>query len=114
MRALSRFLFWDYSRGSWQYDVMVGLILAFIFLTPRHFFSDQPRPASVQMLPAEPGMGLFWIAPELLDGVPPDRLVDKAAALVNGHFKTRQTITRVEPMLDEEKDVTGYIAYARP
>jgi hypothetical protein len=23
---------------------MVGVILAFIFLTPRHFFRDQPRP----------------------------------------------------------------------
>jgi hypothetical protein len=32
MRSLVRFLFWDYPRASWQYDVMVALILAFFFI----------------------------------------------------------------------------------
>ena len=35
---LKRFILWDFKRGSWQYDVIVGLILAFIFLTPREVF----------------------------------------------------------------------------
>lgn len=35
---LARLLIWYYERGSWQYDVIVILILAFIFLTPRSFF----------------------------------------------------------------------------
>ena len=43
-RKLSSFLWWTYPRGSLEYDIMVGVILAFIFLTPRHFFRDQPRP----------------------------------------------------------------------
>jgi hypothetical protein len=114
MKTLARFIFWDFSRGSWQYDVMVALILGFIFLTPRDVFRDQPRAASVVILPPEQGMGLFWIAPELLDGVPSEGRIDKASTLVNSRFKTRRTITRVEPILDEEKDVTGYMAYARP
>jgi hypothetical protein len=114
MRTLGRFIFWDFPRGSWQYDVMVGLILAFIFLTPRVVFQDQPRPASVVIVPSEGGGRLFWIAPELLDGVPSEGRVAKASTLVNGHFKTRQTITRVEPILDEEHSVTGYMAYSRP
>ena len=38
---LKRFILWDYPRASWQYDVMVGIILAFIFLTPREWFRDQ-------------------------------------------------------------------------
>jgi hypothetical protein len=41
---LASYLWWSYPRGSLQYDIMVGIILAFIFLTPRHFFRDQPRP----------------------------------------------------------------------
>ena len=113
MNALGRFIFWDYKRGSWQYDVMVALILAFIFLTPRDVFRDQPKPATVQMLPAEAGNGLFWIATELLNGVPETDRVAQASALVKGRFKTHGTITRVEPKLDDEKDVTGYVAYAR-
>jgi hypothetical protein len=66
------------------------------------------------MLPGEPGTASFWIAPELLDGVPAgDPRIAKASALVDSRFKTRHTITRVEPILDEEKDVKGYMAYAR-
>ncbi|MGH9476083.1 MAG: hypothetical protein ACRD1C_07095 [Terriglobales bacterium] len=38
------FLWWSYPRGSLEYDVMVGVILLFIFLTPRSWFGDQPRP----------------------------------------------------------------------
>ena len=113
MNALGRFIFWDYKRGSWQYDVMVALILAFIFLTPRSIFGDKPKAATVEMLPAEAGGGLFWIAPELLNGVPETDRVARASALVKSRFKTRDTITRVEPMLDDEKEVTGYMAYAR-
>src|SRR3972149_11312843 len=41
--AIYRGLFWPYERGTWQYDVMVALILAFIFLTPRAWFHDQPH-----------------------------------------------------------------------
>ena len=36
-------IFWSYERGSWQYDVICVLILAFIFLTPANWFHDRPR-----------------------------------------------------------------------
>ena len=35
---VSRVLFWVYPRGGWQYDIVSGLILAFIFLTPKAVF----------------------------------------------------------------------------
>jgi hypothetical protein len=41
-RAVGRVIFWTYSRGSWQYDILCGLILAFIFLTPKEFFVRPP------------------------------------------------------------------------
>jgi hypothetical protein len=37
-RAIGRVLFWRYQRGSWQYDILCGLILLFIFLTPKSIF----------------------------------------------------------------------------
>ena len=40
--ALSRSIFWPYQRGSWQYDIICALILAFIFLTPAAWFHDRP------------------------------------------------------------------------
>ncbi|HEY0565170.1 MAG TPA: hypothetical protein VGC88_06275 [Terriglobales bacterium] len=43
-KALKSYIWWTHPRGSLQYDVMVTLILAFIFASP-HFidFRDKPR-----------------------------------------------------------------------
>src|SRR5579863_9757654 len=111
MGNLSRFVLWDFPRTSWQYDVIVVLILAFIFVTPSSIFRDQPKAANVVMLPSEQGAGLFWIAPQLLMGVPVEERVPKAAALVKAQIKRRATVTRVEPLMDSEDDITGYMAY---
>lgn len=37
-RGIGRVLFWRYERGSWQYDIACGVILLFIFLTPKNVF----------------------------------------------------------------------------
>jgi hypothetical protein len=40
---LKSYFYWTYPRGSFHYDVMVTLILAFIFVTPRFFnFGGKP------------------------------------------------------------------------
>ena len=42
-KLLRAYFFWTYPRGSFHYDVMVTLILAFIFITPRFWnFNDHP------------------------------------------------------------------------
>ena len=38
MGAVGQVIFWRYSRGSWQYDILCALILAFIFFTPADVF----------------------------------------------------------------------------
>jgi hypothetical protein len=112
MRTLRRLFFWEFKRTSWQWDIIVTLILAFIFLTPRGVFRDQPRAASIQMLPAQQG---FLIESKLLADVPEADQARKAAELVNQRFKTHTTITRVEPVFDDtEGEVTGYLAYIKP
>jgi len=112
MKTLRRLFFWDFQRTSWQWDIIVTLILAFIFLTPRELFRDQPRAASIQMLPAQQG---FLIEPKLLTNVAEADLPRKAAELVNQRYKTHTTILRVEPVRDEaEGEITGYMAYTKP
>jgi hypothetical protein len=114
MGNLSRYILWDFPRASWQYDVIVVMILAFIFITPREIFRDQPKAANVVMLPPEQGAGLYWIAPQLLNGVPEVGRVPKAADLVRGQYKRSMHVTRVEPLMDAEMEVTGYMAYTQP
>jgi hypothetical protein len=42
-RTIRDYLFWSYERGTIQYDVMVTLILLFVFLSPRLInFKDKP------------------------------------------------------------------------
>jgi len=42
-RTLKSYFYWTYPRGSFHYDVMVTLILAFIFITPHLWdYGDKP------------------------------------------------------------------------
>jgi hypothetical protein len=115
MGILGRFIFWDFPRATWQYDVMVGLILAFVFLTPRAVFKDQPKAASVVMLPGEGGSPQFLIEPKSLAGITgADDLKKKATELVNARYKTNKPVTSVEPVYDDEEQLIGYSASIRP
>jgi hypothetical protein len=52
-RALWRTIYWTYDRATWQYDLMVIAILAFVWLTPPDWLGD----------PTAQGPGLLrWIA----------------------------------------------------
>jgi hypothetical protein len=43
-RILKSYLFWTYPRGSFHYDVMVTLILIFLFVSPRLInYRDRPQ-----------------------------------------------------------------------
>jgi hypothetical protein len=115
LAGLKRFILWDFRRASWQYDVMVGLILAFIFLTPREWFRDQPKPKSVVMLPAAHGASVFWIEPELLTAVPEANRPAKAQELIRSQSGGNKfTLVRLEPIFDAEEEIKGYMVYARP
>ncbi|HEY3988226.1 MAG TPA: hypothetical protein VGM02_02940 [Acidobacteriaceae bacterium] len=47
MKTLKSYLFWTYQRGSFHYDVMVTLILLFLFVSPRFInFHDRPEETS--------------------------------------------------------------------
>ncbi len=50
-RTLKSYLFWTYDRGSFPYDVMVTLILIFLFVSP-HVIDFKDRPVSTVALRA--------------------------------------------------------------
>ena len=112
--GLKRFVLWDYPRAGWQYDGMVGIILLFIFLTPREWFRDQPRAANIVMVqsPAR-GTSQFWIEPEQLEGVAQGDRVSRASALLDARFKKRNVV-RLEPIFDSEQEIRGYLAVTKP
>ncbi len=110
MSGLKRFILWDYPRAGWQYDLMVGLILVFIFLTPREWFRDQPRATSVVMVPSSQGSA-FWIEPGLLEELPDAERINRAAGMIQSKTGKKHQVTRVEPIFDSEQDIRGYMAF---
>jgi len=112
-----RFILWDYARASWQYDVMVGIILAFIFLTPGAWFRDQPRVqhAAIIARPSENGGNVLFVDAKVLDGVPEPQRLDRLRAFLRTQPSTAKVnVTRVEPILDSEGELQGYMAFGRP
>jgi len=55
-RTIKSFLFWSHERGTIQYDIMVTLILLFVFLSPMVIsFNDRP----VQRNPQSSGVVVY-------------------------------------------------------
>ena len=53
-QILKSYFYWTYSRGCFHYDVMVTLILLFIFVTPRLWnFGAKPSPITALMHPIQ-------------------------------------------------------------
>src|SRR5215472_5956201 len=119
-QALYRMFFWSYERGSWQYDVMVLLILVFVF-TPKRWFHDQPQvglpvsPALVELLKQGPDgeTELYKVDSRVL--APPERtpslqndlhnVLQKAG---NGLQDGRFAIGQIQALRDEQGNVIAY------
>ncbi|HZS04556.1 MAG TPA: hypothetical protein VFD58_06950 [Blastocatellia bacterium] len=44
LTVLRRIILWDYERATWQYDLLVALIVGAVLLVPGSFFGDRDRP----------------------------------------------------------------------
>ena len=43
LKYIKNIILWRYARGTWQYDVLCLLIIAFIFLTPKAWFDKREK-----------------------------------------------------------------------
>lgn len=85
-RTLKSYFYWTYPRGSFHYDVMVTLILAFIFITPHLWdYGDKPTmlagPSQPVIVTGDGGHGLIITVQASDVNVPaaaPERDVKKA------------------------------------
>jgi hypothetical protein len=111
---LKRFILWDYKRGSWQYDVTVGIILAFIFLTPRDWFRDQPRVGGIATLRSDRDESSFFVDAALLEKTPESERIKRVAEILPRTANRRLSVIRVEPILNSEGELQGYMAFAKP
>ncbi len=117
MRLLGSYFFWAYERGSVQYDVMVTLILLFLFVGPRFIdFKDKPvttvpiRASEVLVKNAANGDLRYEVRAEDLGGVSGDADLRKALLRVIQPISGDVTIEGYQPVVDTKGKVVAYDA----
>ena len=120
-RGISKTIFWSFERGTWPYDVLIGAIVLFVFLSPRAWFDDQPQlgpaghQAQVQLLSEDPStptrtyrvdaqlLSIPKRTPEL-EKETHDVLRKNVDELRSRSFK----IERIDPVRDEDGTIRYY------
>jgi hypothetical protein len=121
MSVLKRYIFWTYERGSFHYDVMVTLILLFLFVTPHFFdFGDKPLTAvplrHSEVLVKEQGSTgnearfVYEIRVDDLHGAKTDAELRTAILNVVEPMAGDVTLEKVTPVLDGKNHVVAYDA----
>ena len=111
-QTIKGYIWWMYPRGSVHYDVMVTLILAFIFLAPLWInFRDKPRersPNQTELVVKSAGTGFLYtvnartIQPGSDDEVRDELL--RAIEPVAGEIR----IDRYEVQRDDKRNIIAY------
>ena len=116
--AVYRGFFWTYERGTWQYDVMVILILAFIFVTPRHWFHDRPigmpaTPSDVVLLLNGKTQKIYKLRAALIDAKIDGSLEQGVRRVLRSFTGKSWEITRIEPATDSSGQVVSYAVWVQ-
>ena len=110
---MKRFLLWSFERGSIQYDVICGVILAFIFLTPRSFFDDRPdfmriSGEEVRQTIDDSGNTVFTVKVETPAFSPDEVSREAAVGLLRGSLGADFKISKMQPLYDTTGALVAY------
>ena len=64
LTTLKKIFFWNYARNTWQWDLLCVVILIFIFLTPKSWFSSGER--AQNMVHPSPVARTLVLTPEIV------------------------------------------------
>jgi hypothetical protein len=101
-QTIRGYIWWTHPRGNVHYDVMVTLILVFIFLTPRWVFNDKPT----ERVPHQSGVVVFPDGDNLI------YQIDASAVQGKTDTSIREELLRVIEPISGEAVVTRYESIA--
>jgi hypothetical protein len=114
--GIRRTLFWAYERGTWQYDLMVLAILAFIFLAPRNWFNDRPtleltdlrhQQGVVEMGHGKQGWR-YLVDARLVESFAATKPEDAIQLILTRQLRQPFSVVSIDPITDKNKVVLGY------
>jgi hypothetical protein len=108
LTTLKKVLFWSYERGSWQYDIMCVLILAFIFFGPNNVFHNH-RSSTADEKTAWP----IFISRQEVEEIDPARLEESIKERLVQKYGHKVVVSRIDQVRDETGQLTGYLAWEK-
>jgi len=112
-RTIRGYILWSYERGSLHYDIMVTLILLFVFVSP-HFINFKDKPVErnphltgVVVIPGEKGDLIYQIqasAVNTTEGADVRRQLEQIIEPISGAV----SITKYEPVKDASGHTQSY------
>jgi hypothetical protein len=112
-RTIRGYILWSYERGSLHYDIMVTLILLFVFVSPHYInFKDKPvernpHLTGVVVIPGEKGGFIYQIQASAVNtaaGQDVRRQLERIIEPISGAV----SITRYEPVKDGSGHTLSY------
>ena len=102
MRALTatlkKIFFWNYARNTWQWDLLCVVILIFIFLTPKSWFSASERAGNT--LHQNPVVRTVVLSPEVIDNEADRGRIEQQVKSLTG--RTKVEILDVRKRVDSD------------
>ena len=99
LSTLKKILFWSYERGSWQYDLMCVVILAFIFLVPIKISGDNVSPAMI-------------VRAEEVNALDKSSVEHEIQTRLRQKYGSAVSISRIEEVEDSSGQ-TNYVVYKK-
>ena len=112
-RTIRGFILWSHERGTVQYDVMVTLILLFVFFSPRLInFKDRPvernpQPTAIVVYPDGEGGLLYQVDAKAIQPGPDEVLRTQLVRVIEP-ISGAISISRYQPVTDKKGHVTAY------
>jgi hypothetical protein len=121
MNILRNYFFWTYERGSFHYDVMVTLILLFLFVSPRFIdFEDRPVKAiplqhsevlvKAQGSSSNDARFVYEVRVDDLHGAKSDAEIRTALLNIVEPISGDVTLEKYTPVLDTKGHIVAYDA----
>jgi hypothetical protein len=102
--TLKKIFFWNYARNTWQWDLLCVVILIFIFLTPKSWFTSGERAQS--MVHQSPVATTVILSPEVVGDERDKGQIEERVKALTG--RPRVEVVAVRRVLDPDGRIRSF------
>lgn len=104
LTTLKKIFFWNYARNTWQWDILCVVILVFIFLTPKSWFSGGERPKAIEH--QNQVARTLILGPEVVDSEEDKNKIEQHVRLLTGRPEAQ--VLAVRKMVGSDGKTLSY------